>query len=162
MKNNLIRLATVAAMAAGMTFAQVPAQTPQEQPPAAHRTERGRKAEHQRMMQSLNLTSAQKQEAKTLFQEARASSKPVREQLRQNRQALADAIKADDTARIHTLSARQANLFAQMTEIRADAMAKFYTKLSPGQRAKADQLHQQMMQRWQQHRTQRQSGRTNG
>jgi len=150
MKNNLIRLAGVAAIAAGMAFAQAPANT-QQQPPAAHRmARRGQFRQH--MMQALNLTDAQKQEAKAIFQHARETSKPVREELKQNRDALAAAIKADDTARIHNLSAKQAGLQAKMVEIRSDAMAKFYAKLSPEQRAKADQLHQQMKARWQQRR----------
>lgn len=154
MKNNLFRLATVAAMAAGMSFAQAPANAPQQQPPAAHRMAR-RGRFHQRMMQALNLTDAQKQEAKTIFHQARETSKPVRQELRQNREALAAAVKADDTARIHELSAKRANLEARMIEVRSDAMAKFYTKLTPEQRAKAEQIHQQMKARWQQRRAER-------
>lgn len=149
MKNNLIRFASVAALAAGMAFAQAPATAPQQQPPAARHMMR-RARFHQRMMQALNLTDAQKQEAKTIFQQARETAKPVRQELKQNREALGAAIKADDTARIHTLAGKQATLQAKMVEIRSDAMAKFYTKLTPEQRAKADQLHQQMKQRWQQ------------
>ena len=151
MKNNLIRFATVAAMAAGMAFAQAPANNATQQPPAAHRLAR-RGQFHQHMMQALNLTDAQKQDAKAIFQQARETAKPVRQELKQNREALAAAVKADDTARIHNLSAKRAGLDAKMIEIRSDAMAKFYAKLTPEQRAKADQMHQQMKQRWQQRR----------
>ena len=153
MKKNLIRFAGVAAMAAGMAFAQAPA-NPAVQPPAGHHMAR-RGQFRQRMMQQLNLSEAQKQEAKGIFEQARATAKPVREELRQNREAMAAAVKANDTARIHTLAAKQAGLQAKLVEVRADAMAKFYAKLTPEQRAKAEQLHQQMKQRWQQRKSER-------
>jgi Spy/CpxP family protein refolding chaperone len=155
MKKNLIRFAGVAAMAAGMAFAQAPA-NPAPRPPAGHMMER-RGEFHERMMQELNLTDAQKQEAKAIFEQARATAKPVREELKQNREAMHAAIKANDTARIHTLAAKQAGLQAKLVEGRADAMAKFYAKLTPEQRAKADQMHEQMKQRWEQRKGQRTS-----
>jgi Spy/CpxP family protein refolding chaperone len=153
MKNNLIRLATVAAMAGGMAFAQAPAKMPQ-QPPAAHRMER-RGEFHEQMMQALNLSDTQKQEAKAIFGQARETSKPYREELKQNREAMFAAIKADDSARIHTLASKEATSRAKMVEIRSDAMAKFYTKLTPEQRVKFDQFHQQMKQRWEQRQSER-------
>jgi periplasmic protein CpxP/Spy len=153
MKINLIRFGTVAAMAAGMAFAQAPAKAPQ-QPPAGHWMEK-RGEFHERMMQELNLTDAQKQQAKEIFQKSRETAKPVREEMMQNREALYAAIKADDTARIHSLSAKQGGLMAKMIEIRSDARAKFHAILTPEQRTKADQMHQQMMQRWQQRRGER-------
>ena len=151
MKNNLIRFGTVAAMAAGMAFAQAPAGT-QQQP--GERMEQRREF-HERMMQELNLTDAQKQDAKAIFGKARADAKPVRDELRQNREALFAAIKADDTAKIHSLAAKQGSLMGRLTEIRADAKARFYAKLTPEQRTKADQMHQQMKQRWEQQRGER-------
>ena len=150
MQCNLIRFATAAAIAAGLAFAQTPARPPQ--PPAEHRMA-GPGEFHERMMQQLNLSETQKQEAKAIFEQARTAAKPVREELMQNREALHAAIKANDTARIHTLAAKQGDLRAKIVEIRADAMAKFYTKLTPEQRTKADQLHQEMRQRWEQRKT---------
>lgn len=144
-------------MAAGMALAQTPAQTPQ-QPPAGHMTQRRgemmekRQQWQERMAQELNLTDTQKQEAKAIFAKAREEAKPVRDEMRANREALRAAIKADDTARIRTLSAKQGTLMAKLTEIRSDAHAKFYAKLTPEQRAKEEQLHQQMKQRWEQRR----------
>src|SRR5215831_15579180 len=123
MKDNLIRFVTVAAMAAGMTFAQTPA-SPSQQPPAAGQHMARRGDFHERMMQQLNLSASQKQEAKTIFGQARTDAKPVREQLRQNREAMLAAVKANDTARIHTLATERGSLQAKMVEIRSDAMAK--------------------------------------
>ena len=101
-----------------------------------------------RIAQQLNLTDTQKQQAKTIFQQARQTAQPVREQLKQNRQALAEAAKAGNgEAAIQQLSARQGNLLGQMVAVRTEAFAKFYATLTPEQRTKADQLRQQFQQR---------------
>src|SRR5690242_6901007 len=153
---NVMKFATVAAMAAGMAFAQTtpaPAQ-PGQQGRQGHAWA-GRRAMRGRMMQALNLTDAQKQQAKSIFQQARQTAKPISDQLKQNREALAAAVKANDTAQIHTLTAQQGNLRGQMLEIRSDAMAKFYTILTPDQKAKADQLREQAKQRFEQRMQQR-------
>ena len=78
----------------------------------------------QHMMQALNLTDAQKQQAKTIFQDARQKAQPLRDQLKQNREALTAAVKADDVARIHSLTAERGKLEGQMLGIRTEAMAK--------------------------------------
>jgi Spy/CpxP family protein refolding chaperone len=151
-RSNLIRLAGTAAIAAGMAFAQAPSAAPKQ--PAGAQQRANRRAEfRERMMEQLNLTPAQKQQADTIFGQAREKAKPFREELRQNREALQAAIKADDTARIHTLAAKESGLLARVVEIRSDAMAKFYAQLTPAQKVKADQMHQQMKQRWEQRKS---------
>jgi Spy/CpxP family protein refolding chaperone len=147
MKQDLIRFGTVAAMAAGMAFAQAPAKP--MQPPPGHFMEQRREF-HERMMQELNLSDAQKADAKAIFAKERADAKPVRDELKANHEALYAAIKANDTAKIHSLAAKQGTLRARLTEIRADARAQFYSKLTPEQRTKADRMHEEMMQRWEQ------------
>jgi Spy/CpxP family protein refolding chaperone len=160
MKHNLIRFGTVAAMAAGLAFAQAPATKAPAQLPPGHPMMQHRGEFRERMMQELNLSDSQKQEAKTIFQQARETAKPVRDELRTNREALQAAIKANDTAKIHSLSVKQGSLMAKLTEIRSDARAQFYAKLTPEQRIKADQMHQQMMERWQQRKGERTTGPT--
>lgn len=153
-KTSLMRFGAVAAMAAGMVFAQAQApayqqsSTGQQQMTPQQRRERF----HERMIRELNLTPAQQQQAKAIFGKERAESKPIRDQLRQNREALQSAIQSNNTREIHTLTTRQATLQAQMMEMHADAMAKFYTTLTPEQRTKAEQMHQRMRQRWEQQR----------
>jgi Spy/CpxP family protein refolding chaperone len=147
MRNHLIRFGTVAAMAAGMAFAQTPAK-PMPMP-QGNRMEQRREF-RERMMENLNLSETQKADAKAIFAKAREEAQPVRAEMRQNREALDTAIKANDTAKIHSLSTRQGALMAKMTEIRADARAQFYAKLTPEQRTKADEMHRQMKQRWEQ------------
>lgn len=88
-RTNLMRFGAAAAMAAGMVFAQAPAPVNQ-QAPAGQQQERltpqqRRERFHERMTRELNLTPAQQQEAKTIFGRERAESKPIRDQLRQNR-----------------------------------------------------------------------------
>ena len=147
MKQQFMRLAAVAALAAGMAFAQAPAPAPNAAP--------GQKGTAQqrirrRVMQALNLTAAQKQQAKAIFQQSRQNAQPIAHQLKQNREALSAAVKANDTAQIQQLSGQQGNLRGQMLAIRSGAMAKFYATLTPEQRTKAEQVQQRIRQRMQQ------------
>ena len=156
MNSNLIRFAAVAALATGMSFAQqaTPAPRPAPAKPMAGMRARVRN----RMMQNLNLTDAQKQQAKAIFQQARQTAQPIRQQLQQNRQAMSAAVKADDTAQIQSLATTQGNLRGQVMAIRAQALAKFYGGLTPDQRAKADQMHEQFRQHLEQRRAQHNNG----
>jgi Spy/CpxP family protein refolding chaperone len=72
MKLTIARFATVAAMAAGMAIAQTPAPTAgQDQPRAGKRM--AKQAMKGRMARVLNLTPAQKEQAKAIHQQARLS-----------------------------------------------------------------------------------------
>lgn len=171
MKRQIVKLAAVGTMAAGMIFAQ--AQTaPQGQPNHQAQAQKGeharegfqaRRAERrQRIAQALNLTQDQKNMAKTIFGQARDASKPVRMELRTNREALAAAVKADNKADIQKLSVERGRLMAKLTENRGQAMAKFYQVLTPAQRAKADQMHSRFQARMRQMRGEHRGMRTNG
>ena len=95
-----------------------------------------------RMSAALNLTDAQKAQAKTILQGAHQNAMQYSTQLKQNRQALAAAVKADNTADIERLSAEQGSLMGKMMAVRSEAFAKIYQTLTPDQRAKADQMHE--------------------
>ena len=141
-------------MAAGMALAQTATPSPAPNPPAVHHNFVRRHM--QRIAQALNLTDAQKAQAKTIFQQARQSSQPLRQQLKQNRQALTAAVKAGGNgAQIEQLSTQRGTLLGQMVTIRTEAASKFYSMLTPDQRAKADQMQQQFHQRVQQRRSER-------
>lgn len=159
MKQTFVKFATTAALAAGMALAQVPSTPAQPQPAQQGKMWHHRGAGRQRMLAALNLTDTQKQQAKSVFQQARQQAQPLREQLKQNREALAAAVKANDVAQIHSLAAQQGNLRGQMLGIRSEAMAKVYANLTPEQKAKADQLHQQFKQRMEQRMEQRKSNK---
>ncbi len=98
----------------------------------------------QKMVEALNLTPAQKQQAETIFGDARQKAQPIRQEMRQNREALTAAVKANNTAQIERLSVQQGNLMGKSLAIRTQARAKFYTILTPEQRMKADQMFERM------------------
>jgi len=152
---HLVKFATIAAMAAGLTFAQTTAPAAPAQPQSGKTHAGMRGAMRQRMMQRLNLTDAQKTQAKAIFQQAKQNAAPLREQLKQNRAALSAAVKANDVAQIHSLSLQRGNLEGQMLGIRSEAQAKFYANLTPDQRAKADQMRQNFKAHMQQRMKQR-------
>jgi Spy/CpxP family protein refolding chaperone len=134
MKNNWLRFAAAAAVAGGLVLAaqEVPSQPA---PPAAQQHHRGA-----RLTRYLNLTPAQKAQAKAEFQAARQAAQPIRQQLKQVRSAMFQAVRANDTAKIDQLSAQEASLKGQVSAMRHEAFAKVYSTLTPDQRAKADQL----------------------
>jgi Spy/CpxP family protein refolding chaperone len=153
MKHKLMKFATIGAMTAGMALAQKAppslqssAQTPMHRPFARER---------QNFLKALNLSDAQKQQAKAIFQETRERTKPVRAELRQNREALHAAIKADNRAEIQKLSKADGELMGRLMMARNEARAKFYSLLTPEQRATAEKLHAEFRHRMEQRREQR-------
>jgi Spy/CpxP family protein refolding chaperone len=150
MKKQILTFIASGAMAAGLAFAQgapaAPAPGTQSAPAqGAHRNYM--KQRRARFEQQLNLTDYQKAQAKTIFSQARDTAKPVREQLKANRQALRAAVKADNSSEIQKLASTEGNLMGKMVAIHTEAAAKFYQVLTPEQRAKAEQLHAQFRQR---------------
>jgi Spy/CpxP family protein refolding chaperone len=150
MKRQLIRFAAVGAVAAGLTFAQTQAPAPTAQPNQSKPAMSHRAQARRHMFQELNLTPAQREQAAAIFQQARMTAKPVREQLRQNREAIAAAVKADNQIQIEQLSAVRGKLMGQITTARTEATAKFYHELTSQQRVKADQIHQRFQARMRQ------------
>lgn len=145
MKQKFLQLAALGALATGMIFAQTAA-NPTQAPAGKARVMR-RAMVRGRMLKALNLTDAQKTQAKAIFQQAKQSTQPVRQQLKQNRQALAEAVKANNTPLIQQLAVTQGQLEGQMVAARSEAMAKFYQTLTPEQRAQAAQMRTNMKQR---------------
>jgi len=146
MKHWFTRMTAAAALAAGMLFAQTQGTQPGMKP---HRGAMARGGMIEHLANYLSLTPDQKAQAKTIFQEARQSSQSIREQLKQNRQALADAVKtAKGDAAIDSLAATQGTLNGQLVAIHTKAMAKMYSLLTPEQRQKADQLKNLFQQRF--------------
>jgi Spy/CpxP family protein refolding chaperone len=108
---------------------------------------RPRAVVRKRMVQALNLTDAQKQQAQAIIQQTRQTVQPLRQQAKQNRQALMAAIQAGKgDVEIHQLALTQGNLAGQLVAARAEALAKFYSTLTPDQRAKAALMRQRVRQ----------------
>jgi Spy/CpxP family protein refolding chaperone len=94
----------------------------------------------------LNLTDAQKQQARAIFKEARQSSQAVQQQLKQSREALAAAVKAGaPDAEIDRLTSSMSPLLAQSMAIHTKAFAKFYATLTPEQKTKVGDKMGHMM-----------------
>ncbi len=89
----------------------------------------------------LDLTEAQKAQAKDIFTAARQSAQPVFEQLKQGREAMRTAVTTGKPdAELERLAAAQGALAGQLSAIHAKAFAKFWAILTPDQQAKAAKL----------------------
>lgn len=98
-----------------------------------------------RMMQFaasyLDLTDAQKEQAKTTIQQAAAQVKPLMEQLKQDRQALQASVKTPlSDADLQKLATAQGQTISQLIVIRTKTAQRLYGILTPDQQAKADHL----------------------
>ena len=128
-----MKFAAVAALAVGMAFAQTPSPAP-------------RAKVRPRALQALNLTDAQKQQAKTIFQQTRLTAQPLAQELKQNHRALQAAVKAGNDSEIQQLATARGQILGQVAAIHAQALAKFYGNLTPDQRARAGQTHLKIQQ----------------
>ena len=150
MRHSFIPCAAIATLAAGMIFAQPPkdsmpgtvhSQEAQNHPMRAHPD-----VEH--LSQVLNLTDTQKEQVRKIFQQARQSAQPIREELKQGREKLTAAAKAGNSeSEIQRLAAEQGRLLGKLIAIRTEAHSKFYQLLTPEQRVKCDQMREQFRQR---------------
>lgn len=91
---------------------------------------------------ALSLTPDQKAQAKSIFQEAGQTARPVRMQLRQDRAALQAAVKSGDAKQIEQLTASIGNERGQLAATRATAFSKLYKMLTPDQQQKFDAFQQ--------------------
>jgi Spy/CpxP family protein refolding chaperone len=137
MKRTLLHFAGVSILAAGMALGQ---STPAPNAPHAGRHSAQAGTMLDRLSAKLNLTDTQKQQAQSIFSAARQSAKPVRAQLRQERQALQAAVKSGaPEAQIDQLSNQMGPLMAQATAIHSKAFSQFYSILTPDQRTQLGQ-----------------------
>jgi Spy/CpxP family protein refolding chaperone len=88
------------------------------------------------------LTDSQKTQAKGVFQQARATAKPVHEQLMATRKSLRAAVQSGNTNQIQQLSATEGQEIGQLTAIRSSAYSKVYQTLSADQKAKLAEIQQ--------------------
>jgi Spy/CpxP family protein refolding chaperone len=102
------------------------------------------------MASELNLTDAQKQQIKTMMQSQRASTRPLMQQLAENRQAMltATASGAFDQAKVQALANQQSQAMAQLMVQKASLQHQIYTQvLTADQRTQADQMRQKQLAR---------------
>lgn len=114
--------------------AAVWAQPPQERGPRDPQQMLEQRVE--RISGMLSLTDSQKSRATTIFGDAARTAQPLREQLRDARNSLQTAVRANDVAQIDKLAATIGTLTAQTTAIESKAEAQFITTLTPEQVSK--------------------------
>ena len=140
MKRTLIILTALGAIAAAMAIAQTTT-TAAAAPPATIKA-RLRK----QLINALDLSATQKQQAKTILQSTKTQVQPLAQQLKQDRQALSAAIQSGDTATIQQLSTAIGTIQGQVLAARSAGMAQFYALLTPDQKAKAVEFQQKVQQ----------------
>jgi periplasmic protein CpxP/Spy len=135
-------LAASLILSAGAAFPQqaAPAESPKEnkQDGRNHDGARG----GQRMAEALNLTDAQKEQAKAIREKYRASSQDVRTQMRTLHDQLKAAREANNTAEVDRLNQQRETLMANAKETWTAQRNEFRSILTPEQQAKFDQFQE--------------------
>jgi periplasmic protein CpxP/Spy len=138
------KLAAFITLAAGIIVAQGPSAKGLPGPTGG----RGLNGHVEHLAQALNLTDSQKEQARTIFRNARESSQPIQEELKRNRDRLILAAKSASETDIQSLAIEQGRLLGQLVAIRTRASSKFYQILTPEQRVKYDEERQQTRQKF--------------
>ena len=100
------------------------------------------------MFRQLNLTDDQKAKVKEIFEANKGTVQPLREQLKANHEKIA-ALNGSDDAQLQTLAKQQGDLMAQMIVAREHVKSQVFAILTDEQKAKANELRDQMKQRFQ-------------
>ncbi|HYZ86600.1 MAG TPA: Spy/CpxP family protein refolding chaperone [Bryobacteraceae bacterium] len=96
----------------------------------------------------LDLTDAQRASAEKLLADGRAQAQPIIEQLRKNHEEMHAAVKSGASdQQLTALANQRGDLVGQLIAIRSKGMAAFYKELTPEQKAKADKMHDNIMNR---------------
>jgi Spy/CpxP family protein refolding chaperone len=114
-------------------------QTSPKPPSPAERAQRQVKA----LTTLLSLTSAQQQQATTIYINAAKAEQTVHQSEKDVQESLHSAIKNNDTTTIDEISSTLAQSMAQLTSIKAKADAAFYQILSAEQQSKFSDLGSQ-------------------
>jgi Spy/CpxP family protein refolding chaperone len=117
-----------------------------------HHSQRARANFVDRMSTALSLTDRQKQQAKTIFSSEREAARPIRQELRQERQTWEAAIRnGKSPAEVQQIAKNEGPALGNLAGMRAAAFAKFYADLTPAQQQKLAGLRQE----WRQHKAER-------
>ena len=135
-KRNFI-LAASLILSAGAAF-------PQTQPADSKPAEQQKRHGHggQRMAKALNLTDAQKEQAKAIREKYRASSEDLRTQMRTFHEQLKAAKEANNTAEVERLTQQREALFARVKETFTAQRNEFRSILTADQQVKFDQMRE--------------------
>jgi Spy/CpxP family protein refolding chaperone len=128
MKNTLTAFLVTSAVATSLLLAQKPGNRPTPEAMVQHRVDS--------LTTELGLTSAQQQQAATIFTNAATAGASVHSNLRLAHQNLEAAVKNNDTAGIDAAATAIGNLTAQQISNESKAQAALYQILTPDQQAK--------------------------
>ena len=103
----------------------------------------------------LGLTESQQADIKTIRKAARDQSQPIRKQLRANRKALGETVKAEETAKIDALATKHGKLQGQLVAIRAKTRLGLKNVLTPEQQQKWTSFQEKRKAGWEKRRQQR-------
>ena len=127
----------VLACAAVAAFAQTQPTPPSPTDMATHQVKR--------MTTLLSLTSAQQQQATTIYTNAAKAEQAIRASDKGTRENLRAAVKNNDAATIDQIASSMAQSTAQLTSIHAKVDAAFYQILTAEQLAKLTELESEHM-----------------
>jgi len=130
-------VAVLACAVAVTAFAQTQHTPPSPADIAAHQVKR--------LTTLLSLTSAQQQQATTIYTNAATAEQAIRAADKGTRENLRTAVKNNDAASIDQISSSMAQSTAQLTSIRAKADAAFYQTLTAEQQTKFTELESEHM-----------------
>jgi Spy/CpxP family protein refolding chaperone len=139
MKKTLSLLVFVTTLAASLAFPQTSGSS------SAPAPTRGNGIQHRISFLTtlLTLTTAQQQQATTIFTNEATAAMPVHTSMKTAREALKTAITSNDAAIMSTNATTIGTLTAQLTSIEATADAAFYQLLTPEQQTKFTQFESQ-------------------
>ncbi len=116
------------------------------------------------MFRGLDLTEEQKTQIRQIRQTSKEKIKPIREQMKANRQKLAELSAGGnfDQAQVQTIAAQQGSLSAQLIVERESVKSQIFQILTPEQKAKAAEIGAQRKQRMQERMQKRMNKRGGG
>lgn len=135
MKKPLLAFLLLMSLASALLLAQTNSNPPGPPTPAMRVQHRVRF-----LTTILSLTTAQQQQATTIFTNAATAEDAVHRNMRTAHQDLNTAVKANDAAAIEQAASTIGSLMAQTISTQAKANAAFRHALNPDQQAKLEQL----------------------
>jgi protein CpxP len=101
------------------------------------------------MLKRLDLTSDQQAKVKEIFEANKGTVQPIREQLKANHEKLAALGGTFDEAQVTAIAKEQGDLMSQLIVARQKVRSQIFAILTDEQKAKAEQMRQEMKQRFQ-------------
>lgn len=149
MKKLTVAILSIVLIAMGAMFIFAQDATGQKDGKRGKRGHFGKRAGHGMMLRGLDLTEEQKTQMKSIRQASRETVKPIREQMKANRQKLQTLSESGtfDEAQVQAIAAQQGNLSAQMIVQRERVKAQMFNILTPEQKTKAAEMKAQFKQK---------------